>query len=56
MAKVLSVDSHPHAKDIGRYGLVSYVIQHESRDSILQKLYILGPTIRIEVVKWWFNR
>lgn len=52
MSKVLTSETHSPAKKLGEFSLMSYVVLHETRDSILQKLYIVGPTVRVEIVKW----
>lgn len=51
VAKVLTSETHDATKKLGEFSPTGYVILHETRDSILQKLYILGPTIRVEIVK-----
>ena len=55
-AKVLTSGSHGQVKDQGRFGFVRSVVVHEVRDTIWSKLHIVGPTIRIEISEWWYDR
>jgi hypothetical protein len=49
--RVLNSSLGQHADKSEKYGLVYYTITHETRDGILAKLRIVGPTIRVEVIR-----